>query len=111
MTGLRGHQPRGMRTRRRLSLRFRPLNSEEASRPGFTEDLSCNGLFIQTTMAYGRGTQLEIIFELPEGPITLHGKVVWAKRSQASLARNKRSGMGIRVKHMPEELLRLCLAA
>ena len=111
MSGLRGHQPRGPRTKRRLSLYFKPVDSEEAPRPGFTEDLSPDGLFVQTTMAYGRGTVLELTFETPEGTLTIPGKVVWAKRSQANLARNKRSGMGIRVRHMPAILLEMCRAA
>ena len=111
MNGLRGQQPRGPRTRRRLSLYFKPKDSEEAPRPGFTEDLSQKGMFVQTTMAYGRGTMLELTFETPEGKLTITGKVVWAKRSQANLARNKRSGMGIRVREMPAILLAMCRAA
>jgi len=101
------HGPRNQRARRRLSLRFRPVGSDNASRPGFTEDLSATGVFVQTTTPYGAGSLLEIEFEGPEGQITVRGKVIWAKRAPASLAQNKRSGMGIRLLAIPPALLEL----
>lgn len=101
------HNPRTQRTRRRLSLRFRPVGSDIASRPGFTEDFSRDGVFVQTTTPFGAGSLLEIEFDGPDGPITVRGKVIWAKRAPATLARNKRSGMGIVLRAVPPALLDL----
>lgn len=97
--------PRTSRTLRRLTLHFHPLNSNQHPRPGFTEDLSTEGVFIQTTMPYGAGTILEMNFVTPDGVITARGKVIWAKRAPASLASKKRSGMGVRIEDVPQELL------
>jgi Tfp pilus assembly protein PilZ len=102
VSSLRG--PRNPRARRRLALRFRPAGSTDQTRAGFTEDLSLTGVFIQTTTPYGAGSLLEIEFDGEDGPITVKGKVIWAKRAPVSLARNKRSGMGIKLLSVPEEL-------
>jgi hypothetical protein len=96
--------PRTDRARRRLALRFRPVGSKDDSRPGFTEDLSGTGVFIQTTNPYGAGSVLEIEFEIPAGNVTVKGKVMWAKRAPVNLAQNKRSGMGVRFLSMPADL-------
>lgn len=96
--------PRQDRARRRLALRFRPLGTKDQPRPGFTEDLSPTGVFIQTTTPYGAGTLLEIEFDGKDGPMSLKGKVIWAKRAPVSLAQNKRSGMGIKLLSLPPEL-------
>lgn len=101
------HDPRYVRARRRLSLRFRPVGSDNAPRVGFTEDFSQTGVFVQTTSPYGAGSLLEIEFDGQDGPITVRGKVMWAKRAPASLAQNKRSGMGIRLIAAPSVLLEL----
>ena len=103
-------KPRTERTRRRLSLQFRPLGSQDKARQGFTEDLSSDGVFVQTTMAYGAGSHLELVFATPDGPITVRGKVVWAKRAPANLAMKKRSGMGVLLEDVPPELLALAAA-
>jgi hypothetical protein len=99
--------PRKARTRRRLSLHFHPLGSQDRPRPGFTEDLSPDGVFVQTTMAYGAGTRVELVFVTPDGSVTVRGKVMWAKRAPATLASKKRSGMGIQLEKVPPELLAL----
>lgn len=105
-----GNRPRNSRTRRRLTLHFHPVGSRDRPRPGFTEDLSAAGVFVQTTMAYGAGTHVELEFVTPDGPITVRGKVKWAKRAPATLATRKRSGMGIRLEEVPPELLALVRA-
>jgi Tfp pilus assembly protein PilZ len=97
-------EPRDPRERRRLALRFRPAGSTDQSRPGFTEDFSLTGVFIQTIAPYGAGSLLEIEFDSEDGPITVKGKVMWAKRAPMSLAQNKRSGMGVELLSVPEEL-------
>jgi hypothetical protein len=102
-----GHAPKSPRIRRRLCLYFHPVGSQDRPRPGFTEDLSTDGVFVQTTKAYGAGTHLEMEFATPDGPVTVRGKVMWAKRAPASLVTKKRSGMGIRLEEVPPELLAL----
>jgi hypothetical protein len=81
--------------------RFRVAGSSDDFRAGFTEDLSPNGLFIQTTAGLGRGTRIEIELETPAGPLRLLGRVKWAKRAPLALAQKKRSGMGIELDEMP----------
>jgi hypothetical protein len=85
------------RRRRRLTVRFRSLASEEALRTGFTEDISAQGLFIQTVFVIPRGTAIEVEIDLEDKTVTRRGVVVWAKRAPAPLAKKKRCGMGIRL--------------
>jgi hypothetical protein len=85
------------RRRRRLTVRFRPEGSQDASRTGFTEDVSAQGLFVQTVYVLPKGTALEIEIDLGEKTVTRRGVVAWAKRAPVSLAAKKRSGMGVRL--------------
>ena len=93
------------RNRRRLTVRFRPVASDDPLRTGFTEDISIQGLFVQTVFVLPRGTTVEMEIDLEDGTITQRGFVVWAKRSPASLAKKKRCGMGIRLDEPCPELI------
>ena len=95
---------RADRRRRRLSVRFRPVASTDPLRTGFTEDISAQGLFVQTVFVLPRGTAVEMEIDLEDGTITRRGFVVWAKRSPAPLAKKKRCGMGIRLDKLCPEL-------
>jgi hypothetical protein len=91
------------RRRRRLSVRFRAIDGNEPFRTGFTEDISPQGLFVQTVFVIPRGTRVEMEIDLEDGTVTRQGYVAWAKRSPAPLAKKKRCGMGIRLdKPCPE---------
>jgi hypothetical protein len=92
------------RRRRRLTVRFRPTASDDPLRTGFTEDISPQGLFVQTVFVIPRGTKVEMEIDLENGTITRRGLVVWAKRSPAPLAKKKRCGMGIRLDEPCPEL-------
>jgi Tfp pilus assembly protein PilZ len=84
------------RHRRRFALRF---GQDEATRLGFTEDISKEGLFIRTANTYTPGTVLTVTILLPhETFITLKGKVVWAKSVPQHLARLvKKAGLGLKI--------------
>jgi Tfp pilus assembly protein PilZ len=84
------------RHRRRFALRF---GDKEATRLGFTEDISPEGMFIRTTNIYPPGTTLTVTLTLTdETLITVRGKVMWAKRVPPQMARLvKKAGFGLRI--------------
>ena len=71
---------------------------------GHTEDISPQGLFVQTIFVLPRGTALDLEIDLEDGTIARRGRVVWAKRSPAPLAKKKRCGMGIHLDEPCPEL-------
>lgn len=84
------------RHRRRFALRF---GQDDASRLGFTEDISKEGMFIRTSTIYAPGTTLIVTISLPHDTfITLKGKVMWAKRVPPNMARLvKKAGLGLKI--------------
>lgn len=84
------------RHRRRFALRF---GLDDASRLGFTEDISPEGMFIRTNNVYPPGTTLIVTLTLPdEVSITVRGTVMWAKRVPPQMARLvKKAGFGFRI--------------
>ncbi|GAM09557.1 pilZ domain protein [Geobacter sp. OR-1] len=90
-----------MRHRRRFALRF---GENEATRLGFTEDISTEGMFIRTTNTYAPGTLLKVTITLPEDQsISFTGKVMWAKRVPPQMARLvKKAGFGLKIESFIE---------
>ena len=84
------------RHRRRFALRF---GQEEATRLGFTEDISMEGMFIRTTNILPPGTEVKVTLTLPEdASIRLVGRVMWAKKVPPQMARLvKKAGFGIQI--------------
>lgn len=84
------------RHRRRFALRF---GQDEATRLGFTEDISVEGMFIRTANVYPPGTELKVTLSLPDDvSVTVVGKVMWAKRVAPQMVRLvKKAGFGIRI--------------
>ena len=84
------------RQRRRIALRF---GLEEATKLGFTEDISQEGMFIRTINTYPPGTMLIVTLTLPDGIfITVKGKVMWAKRVPPQMARLvRKAGFGLKI--------------
>lgn len=83
------------RNRKRLPLRF---GVQEASRIGFTDDLSETGLFIKSAIVQNPNSILKIELTLPGGEVVvLTGRVMWAKRVPPNLLRRLKGGMGIRI--------------
>lgn len=89
------------RQRRRFALRFGDV---EATRLGFTEDISMEGMFIKTVNIYQPGTSLIVKITLPDNvSITVRGTVMWAKRVPPQMARLvKKAGFGIRIQNFIE---------
>jgi Tfp pilus assembly protein PilZ len=90
------------RVARRLFVRFGP---EQAINIGFTGDISLTGVFIKTNTMFAPGSILKMEIELPDSTMLhLSGTVMWAKKVPASMVRHiKKSGMGVKIIHPPEE--------
>ncbi len=92
---MNGESRNAKRNRKRLPLRF---GVEEASRIGFTDDLSETGLFIKSAIVQNPNTILMIELTPPGGElVVLTGRVMWAKKIPPNLLRRLKGGMGIRI--------------
>ena len=81
------------RNRKRLPIKY---GVGEASRLGYTDDLSDTGLFIQAAIIQSPNTVLKMELTTPGGEVVaLTGRVMWAKRIPPSLVRRLKGGMGI----------------
>jgi hypothetical protein len=98
------------RVRRRVALRF---GTDGATRLGFTEDISPEGLFIKTTDVATPGSRLTVTLILQDDKaVTLEGRVMWAKKVPSQMIRLvKKCGLGLKIERFieGEELYReLC---
>ncbi len=67
---------------------------------GFSQDISSGGLFIATYDILSLGTELNINFRLPDGPVlSLNGKVRWV-REYNETAQDMEPGMGVEFKKL-----------
>lgn len=83
------------RHRKRLQLRY---GVDGSMRTAFTEDVSEEGFFIQTSFVHSPKTEIRIELMTPTNEcIHLDGRVRWAKRVPPNLARLAKGGMGIRI--------------
>jgi len=84
------------RHRKRIPLKY---GVEEASRVGFTEDISDEGFFIKSAIVLRPGTILQVELTTPEGEtISLEGRVRWAKKVPPNLLHRVKGGMGIKIR-------------
>ena len=83
------------RHRKRLQIKF---GVDEASRFGFTEDISETGIFIKSAIVQNPNSVLKIQLTAPGGQlIELTGRVMWAKKVPPNLLRRLKGGMGVRI--------------
>ncbi len=89
------------RISKRLFVKFGAKDSQHI---GFTEDLSREGLFIRSNVAFKPGTLVTIEVNLPDSKIaSLKGIVKWAKAVPPALLRHaKKAGNGINLEQFPE---------
>lgn len=92
---MNGDNRNNKRNRKRLPLKF---GVEEATRIGFTDDLSESGLFIKSAIVQNPNAVLKIELTVPSGEVVvLTGRVMWAKKVPPNLLRRLKGGMGIRI--------------
>ena len=82
------------RQRKRIALRF---GVDAASKIGFTDDITREGLFIRTALVFNPGTRLQVELDPPEGRIVLEGEVRWAKRVPPQMIQKIKGGMGLSI--------------
>jgi Tfp pilus assembly protein PilZ len=84
------------RHRKRFCVKF-GVNSER--RISFTDDISPEGLFIQTDHVLLPGTFVEVDLILDDDSlVALEGQVMWAKRAPRGIpARLSKGGMGVKI--------------
>ncbi len=100
---------KGLRSRKRLQVRF---GTEKPEHLGYTEDISPQGLFIQTAKVMKPGTRLQVRLTTREGrQILIEGHVRWAKGAPPQFLGKLRTGMGVMITSFVtgEEFFRGCL--
>lgn len=80
---------------RRVPVRFWK-RGEEKARSGFTTNISTGGMFIGSSLVFGRGTRVRVEVLDPVNGFMVEGVVARAIRTQPNLQRLRASGMGIR---------------
>ena len=98
-----GENPKVVRTKRRLTVRF---GIETPEIMGYTKNLSETGLYIETARAMSPGTALQLQINTPEHVFEMWSLVVWAKRYPPRFAHLLRGGMGCRFIHTSREWIR-----
>lgn len=84
----------------RLSVRF---GSRACDLPAIAENISEEGLYINTNRIFPVGTTLQIQIEFPDCAIFRHAKVVWAIQAPEHMREDLICGMGVEfVGHNPE---------
>jgi uncharacterized protein (TIGR02266 family) len=81
------------RTRGRIRVRF---GVEQLDRTAFTMNVSQTGAFIRTNQVFVPGTTIRMEFHFPDTPLTVHARVVWAKKVPPQMAHLLHCGMGVR---------------
>ena len=81
------------RTRGRIRVRY---GVEKLDRSGFTMNVSLTGAFIRTNNVYAPGSTIKTEFNFEDGPVTVHARVVWAKKVPLQMAHLLNCGMGVR---------------
>ena len=86
---------RESRVNRRIPVQF---GTFEASRTGFTKDLSMHGLEISSNMAFEPDTHIKIQIENQRGPVFVTGEVIWNDDEHRRVTlRGFNSKMGVRI--------------
>lgn len=88
------------RAKRRMMVRYGVATPDKTA---FTKNLSETGLFLQTNQVFKPGTTLHVQIQFPKSPVSMWGRVVWAKTVPPGLAHVVECGMGIRFVDPPAE--------
>jgi uncharacterized protein (TIGR02266 family) len=99
---LRPRKPE-QRFRRRLEVRYAKPGS--APQLGYSGNISNTGMMIRTPNVLPPGTVLELELRLPQGSITLMGRVAWARTGPLTWLATGRIGMGVRFIDPPADLV------
>lgn len=84
-----------LRSRKRLSVRF---GIDQLKHIGYTEDISSQGLFIQTASVLRPGTLLQIrLTTRDDRQVLMEGRVCWAKKVPPQFLRKMKAGMGVMI--------------
>ena len=83
-----------MRSKKRLTVRFGANGKQHM---GYTENISPEGMFIQTGSVYRPGTRLQVQLTSNGETVFLEVQVRWAKRVPPQLLRKVKAGMGVRI--------------
>ncbi len=83
------------RLKKRISIRY---GTSEASRVGFSEDISRTGMFIKTPNIVPPNTKIKIAFEAGDNSmIEIEARVMWAKKVPHNMFHLvKKCGMGVK---------------
>lgn len=80
---------------KRFTLRF---GAEEATRLGFTEDISREGLFIKTSQFLPSGSRIVVELSVNDQIVKIEGQVKWTKQVPPNMINIvKKSGFGIQI--------------
>lgn len=78
----------------RLSLRF---GISKAEKPGFTDDINHDGLFIRSATCAKPGATIKVEINHQSGLIALFGEVRWAKKVPPNILHKLKGGMGVKI--------------
>jgi len=82
------------RLRKRIPVRF---GIEAPSKIAFTDNVTHEGLFIQSALVVNPGTRLLVELTPPEGTILLEAEVRWAKKIHPHLLHKLKGGIGLKI--------------
>lgn len=90
------------RIKKRIEVRF---GKDKPTYPGYSGNISRNGMMIRTTRVFRPGTRLTVEIKAPTGTFTVGAKVEWARAGSLQLLPTGRVGMGIQFMDLPEGLV------
>ena len=90
------------RHRRRVEVRYAPRGRPEQI--GFSGNISVSGMMLRTPRVHPPGTLLTLEVRFPQGPITLTGRVMWAREGPMTWLPTGKIGMGIKFVDPPANL-------
>lgn len=98
----------------KLAVKMRPADSDEDYLVEYAGNLSRSGIFLKSDSPFDEGTELDLVFRLPEseaeelGRTKVHvgGTVIWVNRP-GERHENSGPGMGVRFEDIDEDTLQL----
>jgi len=82
------------RLRKRIPLRF---GVEAPTKIAFTENITREGMFIQSALVIMPGTRLLVELTPPEGKVLLEAEVRWAKKIHPHMLHKIKGGIGLKI--------------
>jgi hypothetical protein len=87
-------KPWKKRLRKRIPVRF---GVEAPTKIAFTDNVTREGLFIQSALVVKPGTQLLVELTPPEGKVLIEAEVRWAKKIHPHMLHKLKGGIGLRI--------------